>query len=143
MEPERASNPAGEPTRPRLLHFDDDDAIRLAVAGFLRRLEIEVDEASTLAEARELVRSQSYDVLISDLDPGSGDTSEGLDFVRWVRERNPELPVLLLTGHDSEEIRDRARSLGVRDMLVKPHPLKEIESALRQVFTSRVPDAGR
>lgn len=126
----------------RLLHFDDDDAIRLAVSGFLRRLDIEVDEAATLAEARELVRSRSYDVLISDLDPGCGDTSEGLDFVRWVREWSPELPVLLLTGHDSHDIRSEAERLGVRNMLVKPHPLKELENALREALSSAGGDGG-
>jgi DNA-binding NarL/FixJ family response regulator len=137
MEPDRPPNPREGLVRSRLLHFDDEAAVRLAVAGFLRRLEVDVDGASTLGQAKDRIESTSYDVLISDLDPGSGDTSEGLDFIRWVRERNPELPILVLTGHDSDDLRSRARSLGVRDVLLKSHSLDRLERILREMFASR------
>jgi DNA-binding response OmpR family regulator len=142
MAPDRPPNFREDSARPRLLHFDDEAAVRLAVAGFLRRLEVDVDGVSTLSQARDRLEDTSYDVLISDLDPGSGDTSEGLDFIRWVRARTPDLPILVLTGHDSDDLRSRVRSLGVRDVLLKPHSLDRLERILREMLASRDGDGG-
>jgi len=125
----------------RVLVFDDDDSIRLAVVGYLMSLDhLQVDGAATLAEARELFRRGSFDGVVTDLDPGSGDPGDGLDFIQWLRNQRASLPILVLTAHDSEEIQRRAEDLRVDALLVKPKPLGQVAAAVENMLTATPPE---
>lgn len=115
----------------RVLHFDDDSSIRLLLLDFLESLHLQVVGVATLEEARTTIRTDRYDLLISDLDAGSGEPWEGLDFLQWVRKREPSLPILVLSGHDSDEVRQRVEAVGANDFVIKPHPLWQLEETLR------------
>jgi DNA-binding response OmpR family regulator len=54
----------------------------------------------------------------------------GLEVLRTIRERDPALPVVILTGHATREEVRQARHLGVIDVLQKPWPLKRLDAAL-------------
>jgi len=72
-----------------------DAAIR-----FLCRVNLEldgwaVDEAATLDQARETLAAAAIDIVVLDVHVG---VESGLDFIAEIRERNPGVPVVLLTG---------------------------------------------
>jgi len=78
-----------------VLVVDDDAAIR-----FLCRVNLEldgwaVDEAATLDQARETLAAAAIDIVVLDVHVG---VKSGLDFIAEIRERNPGVPVVLLTG---------------------------------------------
>jgi DNA-binding NtrC family response regulator len=78
-----------------VLVVDDDAAIR-----FLCRVNLEldgwtVDEAATLDQARETLAAAAVDVVVLDVHVG---VESGLHFITEIRERNPGVPVVLLTG---------------------------------------------
>ena len=78
-----------------VLVIDDDAAIR-----FLCRVNLEldgwaVDEAATLDQARETLAAAAIDIVVLDVHVG---VESGLDFIAEIRERNPGVPVVLLTG---------------------------------------------
>jgi DNA-binding response OmpR family regulator len=78
-----------------VLVVDDDAAIR-----FLCRVNLEldgwaVDEAATLDQARETLAAAAIDIVVLDVHVG---VESGLDFIAEIRERNPGVPVVLLTG---------------------------------------------
>ena len=78
-----------------VLVVDDDAAIR-----FLCRVNLEldgwaVDEAATLDQARETLAAGAIDIVVLDVHVG---VESGLDFIAEIRERNPSVPVVLLTG---------------------------------------------
>ena len=78
-----------------VLVVDDDAAIR-----FLCRVNLEldgwaVDEAATLDQARETLAAGAIDIVVLDVHVG---VESGLDFIAEIRERNPGVPVVLLTG---------------------------------------------
>ena len=75
-----------------------------------------VDHAETLAGAIEVLGQCAYDAVLLDL--GLSD-SEGVQAVRALRQRFPEVVVVVLTGRDEEQLGLDAMASGAQDMLVK------------------------
>jgi DNA-binding NtrC family response regulator len=78
-----------------VLVVDDDAAIR-----FLCRVNLELDgwtvhEAKAIAQARDSLASAAVDIVLLDVHIG---LENGLDFIAEIREHNPGVPVVLLTG---------------------------------------------
>jgi CheY-like chemotaxis protein len=61
----------------------------------------------------------------------------GLEVLREIRRRRPGLPVIILTGHAESEDADRARTLGVVDVMRKPQILDNLADALRRIHIGR------
>ena len=102
----------------RVLHVDDDPGFLELVATFLERERgrIEVDTATDAEEGLEFLADRAVDCVVSDHDmPGKN----GIEFLRTVRETDPELPFVLFTGKGSEEVASDAVSAGVTDYLRK------------------------
>lgn len=89
------SPPAVDSPTHTVLVVDDDAAIR-----FLCRVNLELDgwavhEAGALEQARQALAAHSVDVVVLDVHVG---VDSGLDFIAEIRELNPGVPVVLLTG---------------------------------------------
>ncbi len=89
------SPPAVDLPSHTVLVVDDDAAIR-----FLCRVNLELDgwavhEAASLEQARQTLAANPIDVVVLDVHVGA---DSGLDFIAEVRELNPGVPVVLLTG---------------------------------------------
>jgi len=102
----------------RVLHVDDDAQLGKLTATFLEREDdrFTVRTATSVAEAIDRIRSQPPDCVVSDYDmPGSN----GIEFLRSVRDEWPELPFILFTGKGSEEVASEAIAHGATDYLQK------------------------
>jgi diguanylate cyclase (GGDEF)-like protein/PAS domain S-box-containing protein len=75
-----------------------------------------VDHAETLAGAIEVLGQCAYDAVLLDL--GLSD-SEGVVAVRTLRQRFPDVVVVVLTGRDEEQLGLDAMASGAQDMLIK------------------------
>lgn len=106
----------------RVLVVEDEPTDALMVKRSLLRSagpggeRFEVRHATTLAEGLEHLRRDPADVLLLDL--GLPD-SEGLDTVRRVRVRAPDLPLVVLTGSDDPALAAGTRAAGADGHLVK------------------------
>ena len=110
-------SPNSEITRVLLVEDDPGNAllVKLALsASSCFAFEIEVVEC--LSTAIERLRDDSFDVILLDL--GLPD-SRGLDTVSKVHAENQEIPIVVLTGFDDEEMGIRAVQEGAQDYLVK------------------------
>jgi two-component system, OmpR family, copper resistance phosphate regulon response regulator CusR len=115
----------------RILVAEDDAPL----AEFLhQRLEQEtfaVQVVSTGAEAQLLASEQSYDLMVLDLDlAGSG----GLDILRGIRSKRPDLPVVIVTGATMVEERVRGLDAGADDYVAKPFAFAELAARIRAVL---------
>ena len=101
-----------------VLHVDDEPDFAELTTDFLKREDdgFTVKTATSASEGLEQLSQHNFDCIISDYDmPGQN----GIEFLKSVRNRAPNLPFVLFTGKGSEEIAGEAISAGVTDYLQK------------------------
>jgi two-component system response regulator AtoC len=101
----------------KILLVDDDPYTRQLFEGLLRRDDIELSEAVSIAEARQKFNAIDFNVLILDQRLPDG---KGLDFFNEVRAARPQQLAILVTGY--ADVRDAVRAVrqGLFDYLTKP-----------------------
>ena len=113
--------------KPRILIVDDEESILSAVRDYFEtQARFDVDCARELEEAEALLSHLHYDLLIADLRLTGAHSSEGLELIRFARERSPWTRVVLLTSYGSPELGSEAMSRGVDRFLQKPMPLADL-----------------
>ncbi|MEK7205895.1 MAG: response regulator [candidate division NC10 bacterium] len=102
----------------RVLVVEDDTAVRTLLAWRLRRQGCTVEEAEDGVEALSLIERSIPDVVVTDM---AMPRLDGLGLLKAIREKDPDLPVIILTGHGSLENAIQAlREGGLFDYLMKP-----------------------
>ncbi|HEY3491926.1 MAG TPA: response regulator, partial [Solirubrobacterales bacterium] len=99
--------------KPRLLVVDDEESILSAIRDYFEPLGYEVDCARELEEAEALLSHIRYTLLIADLRLTGVQGNEGLELIRFARERSPWTRTIVLTGYGSTEIEMEAIGRGV------------------------------
>ena len=127
----------------RVLVVDDEPAIRRALRPPLVELGFDVIEVSRGEMALDLLRTESFDVVLLDVNiPGIG----GIETLRRIRIFAQRLPIVMLTVRDGEDEKVHALELGADDYVTKPFGIRElvarIRAAVRRVHTpARAEDA--
>lgn len=120
----------------RVLVVDDDEGVRTAVTWALEADGFEVQAVDNGVTAMEVIRSTPLSLVVLDLSlPGLG----GLDILRRLRatDEQPDqrrLPIIVLSGRDSETDRIVGLDLGADDYLVKPFSPGELAARARSVL---------
>jgi len=129
--PKKSDRPA------RVLVVDDHPIVRRGLAHLLEGVDdLEVGgEAETAAEALEAVRRDRPDVVVVDLTLKEG---SGLELIKDLHARWPDLPVLVLSMHDESLFAERALRAGARGYLMKDGRMEDVVAALRAVLAGRV-----
>jgi DNA-binding response OmpR family regulator len=112
---------------PRLLIVDDDDATATMLRRSLSRHGFKVDAVGSPLQARELAASNAYDAAILDLVMPEQD---GAELAGALREKQPGLPVALLTGYAHSPLLGKLQRSGVK-VFNKPVAIQEIVDFLR------------
>lgn len=125
---------------PSVLVVDDSPTIRGFARIYLKPLNVDVQEAEEGMQALELVRAHPPAVAVVDINmPGM----DGLQFTRELRaDPRPEIsgvPVILLTGDRSEQIRDQGLSAGASDFLGKPIKGAELQALVKKFLPGSPP----
>ncbi len=114
-----------------LLVVDDDVSIKELLVEYLATRGFRVDGTSDGRVALELMRSASYDLVLTDFQVPHVD---GLDILRVARQRTPPLPTILTTGYGTVEAAVSALKEGAADFLLKPFRLKGVYEAIQQAL---------
>jgi CheY-like chemotaxis protein len=118
----------------RILLVDDNRELRhvfrrmLVAAGYL------VDEASNGAEARGLLASHAFDLVLSDVQMPDAD---GIELLKLAHEADPDLPVILVSGKPDLESALKAVEYGAREYLTKPVPREKVMTSVRRALDHR------
>lgn len=112
----------------RILIVEDDIPVATLLAESVRLQGYEAIVARSGREALSFLDQRLPDVVF--LDIIMPDVS-GIEVLRRVRQTQPALPVIVITGEASSEQIDEARRLGVTDIIQKPFGLKYLGEALR------------
>src|SRR5437867_5890565 len=120
----------------RLLIVDDEQAARYGMRRTLGSVDYEIAEAGSVEEARALVRSHDFELLLLDVNlPGAG----GLEFLKELQSSNSpakgEAPlVIIVTAHGSERLAVEAVKTGAYDYLSKPFELDDLRLVVKHAF---------
>jgi len=118
-------------TRQRILVVEDDLAIRRGISASLRFNGYELSEADEGTEGLRLALTESYDLLLLDLNlPGC----DGLEILRQLRQQSPSIPVIILTARGDEGDRVKGLKLGADDYVVKPFGPQELLARIEAVL---------
>jgi DNA-binding response OmpR family regulator len=115
----------------RALVLEDDERLRSIVVRTLTRGGVASDEASSIAEAEELLTLHTYDVLVLDRRLPDGD---GLDVCRRARASGFRNSVLMLTAMDDAEHEVEGLAEGADDYLGKPFDLEILTARVRALL---------
>lgn len=111
-----------------VLIVDDERSIRLSLRTILGNFGFDIVEAARGEEAMALVRTESFDAVLLDINmPGIG----GIEVCRLMRKASPRLPILMLTVQGGEERKVEALNAGADDYITKPFQLRELTARLR------------
>jgi DNA-binding NtrC family response regulator len=113
----------------RVLVIDDEAFVRLTVDQALREEGCEVESVATGQQGIERLTAAPFDCVITDLRmPGL----DGRAVLRWVKDHQPNIDVLVLTGHGDVKDAVEAMRSGAWDFLVKDIPFDTV--AIRAAF---------
>lgn len=123
----------------RVVLADDHPVVRLAVRQALANPAIEVvGEAQDVSSLLGLLQSQPCDVAVIDLMmPGSDDQGDALQLVSTLRERFPDLRLVVLTSLDASPITQRLESLGATRVISKRDDLTGLIAAVFAAHAGR------
>lgn len=114
----------------RVLLIEDDTVLGAAVRDQLAADGHSVDWATRLDEAARYLAAAHHDLLLLDLMLPDG---RGLPFLRGLRSRGNQAPVIILTALDQISDRIAGLNAGADDYLVKPFDLSELSARLGAV----------
>jgi two-component system response regulator PilR (NtrC family) len=118
----------------KILIIDDEDSIREYLSMMLEREGYEVHSSENGKKALKLSSQESFDVVITDIQlPGMS----GLDILGSMRESDPSVPVIIITGHASQESAIEALNIGAFYYLLKPVSNEELKQVVRNALELR------
>jgi len=117
---------------PRILIVDDEDNIRSALVRWFEIRGFRADSARDGVEAVEKCRANRYDIITMDLEMPRMNGAAAIDLIR---EKDPDVPILILTGYGADPGTTRVN--GLTRLLYKPLRLSEIEEEVRNLLEAR------
>ncbi len=137
MTPAKAAREDSDGGPARVLIVDDHPAIQQGLTAALDGAE-EFEPcgvADTVATARDAIRDAEPDAVIVDLSLGD---ESGLELIKDLAKRHPDLPILVFSVHDESVYAERALRAGARGYVMKDQPLERVLEGLRQVVAGQV-----
>lgn len=116
---------------PKVLLIDDERAIRKTLNEILSFEGFKVDEAADGEEGIKMFSSKTYDAVLCDIKMPKLD---GLEFLNQAFEINPDVPVIMISGHGTIETAVEAVKKGAFDYISKPPDLNRLLVTIRNAM---------
>jgi DNA-binding NtrC family response regulator len=117
-----------------ILVVDDEPILRVGIANFLTERGFEVEQTDSLAHTKSALDRCQPDAVVLDYMLPDGSS---LELIPEMHRRDPDLPVILLTGHGSIDLAVRAIKEGAENFLTKPVELPVLLLVVERALESR------
>ncbi|MBW1895134.1 MAG: response regulator [Deltaproteobacteria bacterium] len=107
----------------KLLLVDDEVGFANVIAKRMSKRNIDVTKAFSGAEALQALKKADFEVAVLDL---KMEDMDGIEVLKIFKKMDPDLPVIMLTGHGSEEAAREGIQFGAIDYLMKPCDFEEL-----------------
>ena len=114
-----------------ILIIDDEKAIRKTLSEILSYEGYKIDEAGDGEEGFRKFREKEYDVILCDIKMPKMD---GIEFLEKAKEANPDLPIIMISGHGTIETAVEAVKKGAYDYISKPPDLNRLLITIRNAM---------
>jgi DNA-binding NtrC family response regulator len=119
----------------KVLIVDDEQDFLNIISDRLTARDMNVSTASSAKDAIKKIDEESFDAVVLDLMMPEMD---GLETLKIMKEKNPDLQVILLTGHATVEKGIEAMKLGAMDLIEKPADLATIVERIKRAKTEKI-----
>jgi DNA-binding response OmpR family regulator len=119
---------------PRVLVIDDDDAILGLLDLILKRAGYQVFSAVDGSLGVQTYRQQKPDIVIVDLAMPGMDGYQVIEEIRKVSGEDKRIPIIILTAHDQDVMRDYGTELGADLYLTKPIVPKQLVEHVKHLL---------
>lgn len=116
---------------PDILIIDDEKAIRKTLQEILSFEGYKIEEAADGEEGLRKFREKNYDVVLCDIKMPKLD---GIEFLQKAGEANPDIPVIMISGHGNIETAVEAVKKGAYDYISKPPDLNRMLITIRNAM---------
>ena len=123
----------------RLLLVDDEEGYVNVLSNRLAKRGLEVFKACSGSEAILTLRKQDFDVAVLDL---KMEDMDGIEVLRIFKKMDPELMVIMLTGHGSETAAKQGIESGAFDYLSKPCDLQDLLTKIQEAYLAKQESLG-
>lgn len=113
----------------RVLLVDDEAEFLEIMAERMRGRDMEVTTSTSATEALALIATESYDAVIMDFMMPEMD---GIQALKAIKEKKPEMQIILLTGHATVEKGVEAMKAGAMDFVEKPADLDALSEKIKK-----------
>lgn len=111
-----------------LIVDDEKDFVEILTKRLTKR-GFKVSKAYSGGEAIRLLRKEDFDLVILDL---KMEDMDGLEVLNILKKMLPSLPVVMLSGHGSEDAAQKGLALGACEYLLKPCELEELLTCIEK-----------
>jgi DNA-binding NtrC family response regulator len=118
-----------------ILVVDDEESIRVTLGEALKNAQTTVYTAGTGAAAYELLERESIDLVLLDQNLKESQES-GLDILREIRKRHPEVVVIIMTAYGKIESAVEATKLGCYQYITKPLEIPQLRLLIRHALAT-------
>lgn len=124
---------------PQALVIDDEPDILELLTMTLTGMSIDCIAVENIAQAEQALKQHRFDLCLTDMRLPDG---SGLDFVQYIQQHRPDLPVAVITAHGNMDLAVQALKLGAFDFVSKPVKLRVlkdlVETALKLTSSKKV-----
>lgn len=120
--------------RINLLLIDDEVGYVNVLSNRMAKRNIDVTKCLSGTEGIQKLRKQDFDVAVLDL---KMEDMNGIEVLKIFKKMDPDMPVIMLTGHGSEQAAKEGMVYGAFDYLTKPCELEELLGKIREAVRLR------
>jgi len=120
---------------PTILIIDDEKAIRKTLTEILSFEGYKLDEAGDGEEGLKKFKEKNYDAVLCDIKMPKVD---GIDFLQKAVEMNPDVPIIMISGHGNIETAVEAVKKGAYDFIQKPPDLNRLLITIRNAMERNI-----
>ena len=120
----------------RILSVDDEQSVQDLVSTHLMLQGFEVRTAANGEEAIKCLESESFDLLLLDIEMPK---MNGLEVLRYMKIRHIDVHPIMLTGADDLQALNECARWGANDYLPKPYNFHELMDSIDRVLADKIP----
>jgi DNA-binding NtrC family response regulator len=118
----------------RVLLVDDEEDFLEIMSERMKARDIEVTTSTSAREALDMIARESYDAVIMDF---MMPEMNGIEALKVIKEKNPEMQIILLTGHATVEKTVEAMKAGAMDLMEKPADLDALATKIKDAHDKK------